>query len=260
MPLWVQAGQLFFLFVAAAALAVPRLPARSRVRACVGAVGGLVLCRAIAAIAYQPIVHEWVAPPLVLLVAYWVSGMLFAGPMPRVEQVLERVDRDLAVDRIARVVPRRLADLLELSYAAIYVAIPLALALHVMTSTDPRPDRFWSVILITDFICFGCLALVQTRPPRARRTQDPWTSPLRRLNLQLLHSTSIQVNTFPSGHAAEALAAALLLSTAPWPAAFVMGVIAILVTASTVLGRYHYAADAIAGWIVAWVVWMFAAR
>ena len=34
-----------------------------------------------------------------------------------------------------------------------------------------------------------------------------------------------------------------------------MAVAAALVSAGTVFGRYHYAADAIAGWIVAAVVW-----
>jgi membrane-associated phospholipid phosphatase len=74
--------------------------------------------------------------------------------------------------------------------------------------------------------------------------------------VRLLGATSIQVNTFPSGHAAEALAATLLLLGAPWPIAAGMFLNALAISAGTVFGRYHYAADAIAGWAVAIVVWL----
>ena len=79
---------------------------------------------------------------------------------------------------------------------------------------------------------------------------------MRRFNLRLLGSTSIQANTFPSGHAAEGVAAALLVLAAPWPISAAVAVAALLVSAGAVLGRYHYAADAFAGWAVALVVWM----
>jgi membrane-associated phospholipid phosphatase len=153
-------------------------------------------------------------------------------------------------------VPRWLAELLELAYVVIYPAIPIALAIHAFTSPRPSPDTFWTVILVTDFVCFGVLPWVQTRPPRAFRPHDPWTSRLRRLNLKLLDRTSIQVNTFPSGHAAEAMAAALLVADAPWPLAAAIAATALLISTGTVLGRYHYAADAIAGWAVAICVWL----
>jgi membrane-associated phospholipid phosphatase len=64
------------------------------------------------------------------------------------------------------------------------------------------------------------------------------------------------VNTFPSGHAAEAVAAALLVADAPWPLSLWMSINAVLVSAGAVFGRYHYAADALAGWAVAIGVWL----
>jgi membrane-associated phospholipid phosphatase len=67
---------------------------------------------------------------------------------------------------------------------------------------------------------------------------------------------SVRVNTFPSGHAAEALAAALLTAAAPAPVNMLMLVNALAVSAGAVLGRYHYAVDAVAGWVVAVVVWL----
>ena len=104
---------------------------------------------------------------------------------------------------------------------------------------------------MTDFVCFGVLPWVQTRPPRALESGEPWVSSLRSFNLRLLGATSIQVNTFPSGHAAEALVALLLALAAPPGIVVLMFLAALAVSAGAVLGRYHYLADAVAGWVVA---------
>ena len=75
----------------------------------------------------------------------------------------------------------------------------------------------------------------------------------------MLGATSIQVNTFPSGHAAEGLAGALLVTAAPPAIVLPMFAAALAVAAGAVLGRYHYLVDAIAGWIVAsWCLWQSA--
>jgi hypothetical protein len=251
MRVWITAGVLFFVYVAAVSLVLPWLPARQRWLAIAGGLAGLLLCRAADAIPHHRVLHEWVLPPAILLLAYWIGGLLFVAPMPRVERALESIDRNLRIDRLSAALPRWLAEMLEVAYVGVYPTIPIALAIHLLSDPAPDPDRFWTVILITDFICFGCLPWVQTRPPRAGRIGDPWISTVRRLNLTLLGRTSIQVNTFPSGHAAEALAAALLVANAPWPVAAAMFVNAGLISAGTVLGRYHYAADVLAGWAVA---------
>jgi len=48
---------------------------------------------------------------------------------------------------------------------------------------------------------------------------------------------------------------ALLVTRAPWPIVIAMFVNAGAIAAGAVFGRYHYAADAIFGWIVALIVW-----
>ena len=79
---------------------------------------------------------------------------------------------------------------------------------------------------------------------------------MRSFNLRVLGAASIQVNTFPSGHAAEALVAALLVAAlSPWILG-VMMLAALAVAGGAVLGRYHYAIDAFAGWFVALAVWL----
>lgn len=253
---WIAASAVFFVYIAIVAPLVRGLPVRRRVLAAAGSAAGLIIGAATYSKPHSVVLHDWIVPPTLLLLAYWSSGLLFAAPMPRAELALERLDSALGVDRIAAATPRPLAELLELAYAGVYPLIPLALAVHLLATESPDPQRFWTVILITDYVCFGFLPWIQTRPPRALRPADPWTSRVRRFNLRMLGKTSIQVNTFPSGHAAEALAAALLVAGAPWPGVACMAISAVLVSAGAVLGRYHYAADAIAGWAVAVGVWM----
>lgn len=253
MPPWAIAGVLYFAYIAAVALV--RRPAEGgRRRALTWCVVGSAICATTAWTASFWL-RAALLPPLALLASYWSSGALWIGPMERVERFLIRSDDRLQVPRIAAAMPRSLVEFQEVSYAAVYPLIPLALAaLHVV---DPAPDadRFWTVILVTDFLCFGMLPWIQTRPPRALDPRPPWRSSFRAFNVRLLGETSIGFNTVPSGHAAEALAAALMMATAPWPLATMMWLFAASISAGAVFGRYHFALDAFAGWVVALCVW-----
>jgi hypothetical protein len=255
MRIWIAASLAFFAYLLAVAPMIPGLNRRARILAAIASLAGLGIALAAHAVRPMPILHDWLVPPVLLLLGYWTSGLLFAAPMPRVEAALWAVDRWLDVEAAARATPRWLADALEAAYVGVYVLVPLALVIHVASAERPDPERFWTIILVTDFICFACLPWIQTRPPRALSPFQPWDTALRRLNLRLLGSTSIQANTFPSGHAAEAFAVALLVAAAPWPIFAAIAVAALLVSAGAVLGRYHYAADAFTGWGVAVVVW-----
>ncbi|MEX2273535.1 MAG: phosphatase PAP2 family protein, partial [Vicinamibacterales bacterium] len=73
---------------------------------------------------------------------------------------------------------------------------------------------------------------------------------LRRFNESLLQNFSVRATTIPSGHVAGPLAAALSAwmiapEYGPWLLAG-----AAVITAATVLGRYHYAIDAVLGALV----------
>jgi hypothetical protein len=197
-------------------------------------------------------------PVLVLFIGYWSSGLLFRAPSPRVEAFLLRVDGTLRIRQTASAVARPVAELLELAYAGVYALIPLALVIYYLVTPSSRvdPDRFWTVVLVTDFICFGCLPWIPSRPPRTLEANEPWRSGFRRFNQRIVGAASIQVNTCPSGHAAEAVVAALLVANAPAPVVAGMVLAALAVSAGAVYGRYHYAVDAISGWAVALVVWM----
>jgi hypothetical protein len=256
MRVWIAASLTFFFYVLAVTPVIPGLTMRARILAALGSLAGLAIALTAHAARPTAVLHDWLVPPVLLLLGYWTSGLLFAAPMPRVEAALSAVDRWLEVEPASHATPRWLADVLEAAYVGVYLLVPLALMIHVASADRPDPERFWTVILVTDYICFACLPWIQTRPPRALSPVQPWDTPVRRLNLKLLGSTSIQANTFPSGHAAEGIAVALLVATAPWPVFAAVALAGLLVSAGAVLGRYHYAADAFAGWAVAVVVWM----
>jgi hypothetical protein len=254
MAFWAAAGIVYFVYIVVVAVLLPRLPAGRRVWA--GAVAFAGLAASVwGGFAETFWVRSLILPPLVLLLSYWASGLLWTGPMPRIERWLASWDTRLHVPATVARMPRLVILLLEAAYAGVYPLIPIALGLHLWFAADPDADRFWAVVLITDFVCFGALPWIQTRPPRALDTAQPWTSGLRTFNVGLLGRLSIGVNTVPSGHAAEALAAALLLADAPVAIAVWMWIAAAAISAGAVYGRYHFAVDAVAGWLVALVVW-----
>jgi membrane-associated phospholipid phosphatase len=253
MPAWAIAGVLYFGYIAVVAL-VRRPAAAGRRRALAWCGVGSAICAA-SSLTAPFWLRGAILPPLALLASYWSSGALWIRPMEQVERFLLRSDERLQVPRIAAATPRLLVEFQEASYAAVYPLIPLALAACYAVNPAADADRFWTVILVTDYICFGMLPWIQTRPPRALDSRPPWRSSFRAFNVRLLGETSIGFNTVPSGHAAEALAAALMLTTTPWPLATVMWMFAVSISAGAVFGRYHFAVDAFAGWGVALCVW-----
>ncbi len=254
---WELASVVSFAYTAlVAAFIRTALPSAARLRAVCGSVAGLLLTVASAMARFHPLLHGWLMPPVLLLLGYWTSGLLFVAPMRHVEQMFAFVDRLVHVRRVGARAPASVAEFLELSYAAVFALVPIALALHLNLSAVPNTDRFWTVILVTDFICFAALPWIQTRPPRALEPGEPWASSFRTFNLRWLGMASIQVNTFPSGHAAEAVAAALLVSNLRTGVFILMLFNAAAVSAGAVFGRYHYAVDAFAGWLVAITVWL----
>ena len=246
---WQLASLVFFAYVALAAELQPGLPRRKRIRVWAGAAAGAAMAAAATRMPAGGIANVWILPPALLLLGYWTSGLLFVAPMPSAERALLAVDAALRVQSMAARTPRWIAELLEFAYSGVYLLIPFAL--WIAMRAGAAPDHFWTVILVIDYVCFGMLPWVQTRPPRALGVDAPWRSGWRRLNLRIVKASSIQVNTFPSGHAAEALAAFLLVLGASGFLVTLMFAAAVAVSAGAVLGRYHYAADAIAGWAVA---------
>jgi hypothetical protein len=253
---WQLGGLIFFGYVLVVAACLRGLSRRARLQVAAGAAIGAALIAASTRLAADGLANVWLVPPAALLVGYWTTGLLFVAPMPRAERLLVRLDEALRIDAIAARCPRPVAEFLELAYTGVYPLI--AVALYFALRQGMSADRFWTTILLTDYVCFGMLPWIQTRPPRAVGFDARWRSSWRILNLRVLAASSVQVNTFPSGHAAEGLVLALLMSGSPPLLAGWMFFNAAAISAGAVFGRYHYAADAIAGWAVALLVWMIA--
>ncbi|HEV3486817.1 MAG TPA: phosphatase PAP2 family protein [Vicinamibacterales bacterium] len=255
MNLWLAASAAYFGYLAVTAAAMRGIRPGGRMRALTcAALGGRGVLAGLST--GNVALRVWVVPPMLLLLAYWGTGALFVAPMEHVERTLQAVDDRLRIRAYAARLPAWLATLLEFAYAGVYPLIPIALGLHLWFGEPSDPDRFWAVVLITDYICFGMLPWLQTRPPRTIERVEPWQSSFRRFNVRLMSTASIRVNTFPSGHAAEALAAALLVLDAPWPWVVWMFFNVAAISAGAVFGRYHYAVDAFTGWAVAVAVWL----
>ena len=206
-------------------------------------------------------VLEIVVPSLVLLGGYWLSGLLFVQPNVRLERWLLSVD-DRLLTRSGVLAwlhrsPRLVNEYFELSYLLVYVAVPAGATALVVSGQRSDVDRFWTIVLLAEFVCYGMLPWIQTRPPRAIETSNGvvHSGVVRRLNLGLVNRASIQVNTLPSGHAAGAVATALAVSTSLPYAGIAFLFMALSISIATVLGRYHYVVDTVLGVLVAIVVW-----
>jgi membrane-associated phospholipid phosphatase len=72
----------------------------------------------------------------------------------------------------------------------------------------------------------------------------------------VLRLGSNEVNTLPSGHAAGAVAVALALGSLDLVLAVPFMLLAAAILVATVVGRYHFVVDTVAGTVVALASWL----
>jgi hypothetical protein len=238
-----------------------RLPARRR-----GQIAGLatVVNAAVIALAIA-LPSSWLrdlVPGLCLIAAYRLSGLFFVRPMEPLEQYLAAADRKLFekfdVDALVSRAPRIGLEYLEGAYMMAAPLVGLAFFGFLLAGESDRLDRFWTLVLIVEYICFGMMPWLQTRPPwllegPAAISRRPIL--MRTVNAAMVDRVLMPVNTFPSGHAATALAVALsVMPLAPVAGAMLIG-LALSVALGSIVGRYHYAVDAVLGIALTLVVW-----
>lgn len=256
MPGWALAAVAYGLVLAVAAIATP---VRRRWLAATAAMAYALLACAGASLATA----LWAAlliPGLLLLAGYWLSGFFFHEPQEWLEDWLLRTDAHFldAFDVDARLsrAPRWALELLEGCYASVYLAITVS-AVVAAGAGIAAVTHYWSVVLVSELVCYAVLPWLRSRPPRvlepagviARRAPV-----LRRLNAAILDRASVQANTLPSGHVAGAVAAALAIAPVSTPLAAVLMIVALGIAVAAVAGRYHFAVDCAAGVLVAGVV------
>jgi hypothetical protein len=210
------------------------------------------------------------ALPLILLLAgYRLSGLFFVAPMAAVEAHLLAVDRRVfAATRWAQLMGvegQWARGALELAYLFVYAMVPLGATVLTLTGASAQVPVYWTVVLAACFTSYAVLPFVQTRPPRAiecRAAANPGApgvecTGLRRLNLAILRSSSNQVNTIPRGHVAAALAVSLMVLSSDPAIGLLFLAVSVAIALATVVGRYHYTVDTVAGAAVALASWLW---
>jgi membrane-associated phospholipid phosphatase len=187
-------------------------------------------------------------PFLYIAIGYWIPVPL----VPRAtggafELWLRRTDT--VFWRKVGYIPRWLTSALELGYLACFPLVPISFG-AVWTAGSPADvTRFWLGVLVAGYTCYITLPWLVSRPPRLieKSVADVALTDVTRFNRFVLGHVSHRLNTFPSGHVAVSVAAALGAAKV-WPAAGVLlGVVAAAVAVGAVVGRYHYFVDVVLG-------------
>jgi membrane-associated phospholipid phosphatase len=114
-------------------------------------------------------------------------------------------------------------------------------------------DHFWTAVLLAALSCYVLYPFFPLTPPRElfNDLPGPAVAPLiRKTNFWLLGQYGVGASLFPSGHVAATTAMALALHKYLPRVGVVFLIAAASIALATVYGRYHYAADAIAGIVV----------
>jgi membrane-associated phospholipid phosphatase len=240
----------FFIAFAAAGLATQA--SRQR-RAQVALLSVTIAMGVIAASQAGEAIRGWLGHAY-LVAGYWIPALLIpsSDPPGRFESWLVRSDQWCRIFAIS--LPAWAASILELSYLLCYVLVPVAFVLVWTSGSMPDVDRFWTAVLLSGFLCYASLPWLVSRPPRTLNAAAVASTGVHRLNEFVLKRISHGLNTFPSGHVAVSLAAALEVMSISQPAGIVLLVIASAIAAGAVLGRYHYALDVVVGAILGMTV------
>jgi len=214
-------------------------------------------------------VRDWF-PCLAILLVYRVSGLFFVpDPTHRLDYLFQRWDAALLnhhwiLKALSATAPA-LQYYLELAYLLCYPLVPLGLGClyvarpwegFVERASFARKrivDRFWSAVFPAAVICYIVFPMTPLTPPRVLfgDVPGPAVEPLlRRWNFWILDRYSVQACVFPSAHVAATTATALVIRAYLPRVGVLFGIAALSIAASTVYGRYHYTADAIAGALV----------
>jgi len=237
-------------FFVALALAAPATKAARVRRAHVAILSGMVAIGVMLASQTTTDLRGWLGH-VYLVAGYWIPALLVPSPdhVGRFESWLVRADERWR--RFAIGPPAWATPLLELSYLLCYVLVPAAFVLVWTQGTMADVDRFWTTVLLAGFVCYGSLPWLISRPPRSVTAPAGRDARVRGINEFVLARVSHGLNTFPSGHVAVSLAAALEVVPISQPAGMALLAIASAIAAGAVVGRYHYAVDVLLGAAIA---------
>ncbi len=245
----------YFLYLAVVSWVRPVPRAR---RIALGAVSLLTIAGVMAVARYgHPSIRAW-APAAYILIGYYASGYLFIAPARHLEAWLMAWDRRLLGNPATRFArwPRPLLAFLEIVYLGCFILVGAGYLVLSLAGKGALADWYWTLVVGAEFGSFAPLAFVQTRPPWAIERKPALTDPrVHELAARMTEQFTIRVNTFPSGHVAGSLAAAIAVGAAlPWAGAIFLA-LAVCIAIATVVGRYHYIVDGVAGAALTLLLW-----
>ena len=242
---WIVVGYFAALTIGAW---IALVPMNRRLRA--SALGAGVLAVLPATLAASPGLRAWL-PHLYLVAGYWMPALLVpASPDRRFEEWLRR--SDIVWRRSLPTVPPWLTPLVELAYLLCYPLVPLAFAIVWTYGGRGDVERFWFVVLLSGYCCYGTLPWLISRPPRLLQAErDESRGALAAINTGVLARVSHEFTTFPSGHVAVAAAAAAAVAMVSLPAGTMLGVLVAAIAVGAAAGRYHYVMDVFLGLAIA---------
>jgi hypothetical protein len=193
-------------------------------------------------------IREWVGHGYLVL-GYWIPALLAGtGRSTPFEVWLLRSDAVLRRRPIAMAAWVRYS--LELAYLLCYFLVPAAFVSIWTRGTAEDVNRFWVSALGAGFVCYGTLPWLVSRPPRAIHPATPEPHVVSTFNALILRRVSHGLNTFPSGHVAVSVAAALNTLAVWLPVGVVFSVVSVGIAGGAAVGRYHYVVDVLLGLLV----------
>jgi membrane-associated phospholipid phosphatase len=154
-----------------------------------------------------------------------------------------------AIEWLGAVVP----IYLELCYMLVYAIAPFVVAILYFEDRRERVNGVLFLYLLGTLLAYALFPYFPSDPPRVAfggSDMPNVTSAVRELNLWIVGVYGIHSSVFPSAHVSSAFSAAwALFAYLPERRRIGWGVLvyAVSVALATVYGRYHYAADVVAG-------------
>ncbi len=257
---WILA--VYFAWTTALALALP-IAGHLRVRtlaANAAVIGAYAVLWSLRKQWWQVYLRDWL--PLALMILAYKEMGWFAPESH--SYALERTwvlwDRRLLDDLHGRALIESLGPLLpallEICYSFVYALPPLTMGVLYALGERRRSDLLLSIYLLGLFLSYAQFPFWPSEPPRSvfpGQDMPRIVTIFRDFNLWLVGSYGIHTSVFPSAHVSGAFAAFGAISLIA-PRRHLLRTVyllyAILVAVATVYGRYHYAADAVAGCVV----------
>lgn len=203
------------------------------------------------------VIRDWL--PIGLTLAAFREMELFLPPHfdHHYETAWIRWDRLLLNEWHVRIAIESLGSLipfyLELCYLLVYGLAAYCVAVLYAERQRASVDRFFTVYLLGTLTAYALFPFFPSQPPRVAFPGADAPSIMtwvRHANLFVLSKATIHVGVFPSAHVSSAFSSAwAMFLLLPKKKAFGWGLLcyALSVSVATVYGRYHYAADVLAG-------------